>query len=186
MVSGLDERSISILREADGKGACGDIMPHLPILFSLAFGLGAKKVLEIGTRDGCSTLALLAALEKTNGKLVSIDINDCPIARKRIEACGLSSHWHFIKGHSDDVVSAASSFGPFDILFIDANHSYEQCRKDFNNYSKMLAPAGFVALHDPILFSGGVGRVVSELRASYSEILTLPYCNGLTIVRNVP
>lgn len=47
-----------------------DIQHHLGLLFSLAKG----NVLELGTRSGVSTAALLAGVERNGGFVYSVDI----------------------------------------------------------------------------------------------------------------
>lgn len=180
--SGLDLRSLLILSEADGRGQPLDIGSHLLVLFSLALGIEAKAAVEIGVRGGNSTLALLAALEKTGGRLLSIDIEACQEAGHKIARLGLSDRWTFMQTSSDAAIGTARTHAPFDLAFIDGNHSYAQCRKDFDNYS-VMAPGGFVVFHDAIAFPNDVGKVVAEIRAAGKEVFTFPYCNGLTIVR---
>lgn len=82
----------------------------------------------------------------------------------------------------------------FDVIFIDADHSFEQCKTDFINSLKILNRLGLIVLHDtdPISkdftqqeFCGDSYRIISWLRDNYSEldILTLPYSvTGLTLV----
>ena len=42
----------------------------------------------------------------------------------------------------------AGKLGSYDLIFIDANHTYEYVKKDFENYIKLLNPGGVLALHD--------------------------------------
>jgi len=58
--------------------------PTLPayqaLLYAIVRGTNAKLVYEIGVRQGFSTRAILEALSKTGGRLVSCDIVDCQAA----------------------------------------------------------------------------------------------------------
>jgi predicted O-methyltransferase YrrM len=54
----------------------GDSDKHLMTLFSIALGTKSKKILELGVRNGKTTLPLLLAAKINNGKVISIDIND--------------------------------------------------------------------------------------------------------------
>src|SRR5678810_372588 len=69
-----------------------DIQHHLGLLFSLAHG----NVLELGTRGGVSTVALLAGVELRGGHVWSVDIEDCSGV--------LPPHpqWTFVQGDSRD------------------------------------------------------------------------------------
>jgi len=82
----------------------------------------------------------------------------------------------------------------FDVIFIDADHNFEQCKIDFINSLKILNRSGLILLHDtdPISkdftrqeFCGDSYKIISWLRENYSDldILTLPYSvTGLTLV----
>lgn len=55
-----------------------------------------------------------------------------------------------LHGNTQDpaIVEEARKLGPYDWIHIDADHSYEGVKKDWENYSTMLAPKGIVAFHD--------------------------------------
>lgn len=46
------------------------------------------------------------------------------------------------------VLNIVERFGPFDLIFIDANHTYEFIKLDFNNYKNYLAKGGVIGFHD--------------------------------------
>jgi hypothetical protein len=49
---------------------------------------------------------------------------------------------------SKRVLNIVDKFGLFDFIFIDANHTYEYVKKDFENYIKMLDKHGVIGFHD--------------------------------------
>lgn len=51
-----------------------------------------------------------------------------------------------IRGLSHDVARTWAT--PLDLLFIDANHSYEAVLRDFDDWSPFVKPGGWVAFHD--------------------------------------
>ena len=52
-----------------------------------------------------------------------------------------------------------------DYLHIDGDHSYEQVKKDFKNYSKKVKKSGFITLHDAAEYSPcGVRKYLNELK----------------------
>lgn len=59
-----------------------------------------------------------------------------------------------------------------DFLFIDADHSYEGVKMDFEMYSPLVKPGGIIALHDIHLPSAGVGKFWNEIKKNsiYKEI----------------
>jgi len=81
----------------------------------------------------------------------------------------------------------------FDMIFIDADHSYESVKKDFNNSLKILNRGGIIILHDTdpesdSLFSkgycGDAYKIVNELELDKNlNVITLPIQEaGLSIV----
>jgi len=50
------------------------------------------------------------------------------------------------KGDSAKVVPTLR--GPFDLIFIDGNHTYEATKVDYQNSRRLLAPKGFIAFHN--------------------------------------
>mgnify|MGYP001250354820 CR=1 FL=1 len=65
------------------------------------------------------------------------------------------------------VQNKANMLGPYDLIFIDANHAYEFVRKDFENAVTMISPHGIIAMHDIFAPSApGVGKFWKELEAS--------------------
>lgn len=53
----------------------------------------------------------------------------------------------------------------FDIIFIDADHSYAGVTNDINNYRSFLKPGGFLIFHDTICCDG-VACATNELKSS--------------------
>lgn len=55
-----------------------------------------------------------------------------------------------LQGMSQDpeLIEQARELGPYDFIFIDADHRYAAVRADWENYRGMLAPGGVFAFHD--------------------------------------
>lgn len=55
-----------------------------------------------------------------------------------------------ICGNSDkkENLEIIKKFQPYDLIFIDGSHEYEDVKKDLNNYGKMLSEHGILAAHD--------------------------------------
>lgn len=51
---------------------------------------------------------------------------------------------------------------PIDVLFIDANHSYEDCKQDIEKYSPFVKKGGVILFHDCDETSPGVVQAVNE------------------------
>jgi predicted O-methyltransferase YrrM len=111
----------------------------------------AKVAVEIGTFEGRTSAALAPVVA---GTLFSVD----PFPAGRIGVCygewiakinarrSAIKNVRFVKGFSHDV---APGFGePIDFLFIDADHSYEAVRRDWDDWVSKVVDGGVVALHD--------------------------------------
>lgn len=96
------------------------------VLYDSVLAINAKIVVELGTFQGSSTDALSRAVEKTGGKVYTIDneIGGVPIAeaKQRLEG---RANIEFIKG---DSIAVGESWdkGDVDMVFCDSDHSYEQ------------------------------------------------------------
>lgn len=84
--------------------------------------IGAKKVVEVGTLAGYSAIRMARGLGD-GGKLWSIEYDErhAEVARKNIEAAGLSDRVEVRVGAGLDVLPALEEHGPFDAVFIDAD-----------------------------------------------------------------
>lgn len=82
-----------------------------------------RRVLEIGTSNGISTIWLAAALRAIGATepLVSIerDAGKLAQARENLERAGLAGHVRLLHGDATETVAALS--GPFDCVFFDAD-----------------------------------------------------------------
>ena len=88
-----------------------DMRQNLWLLYSLAVGICARDMLEVGANDGTSTLALLKAAHETDGRVLSVDVVDVPHARAIVGALELGDRWEFRLGDSRDVLPALRADG---------------------------------------------------------------------------
>lgn len=90
----------------------------------LAKTCNAKKILEIGTFVGYSTIWMARALPQ-DGKLISLELNPdyAAIAQKNISNCGLEKMVDIRIGKAIDILQQliANEESPFDMIFIDAD-----------------------------------------------------------------
>lgn len=91
------------------------------LLSILARNSGARRVLEIGTSNGYSTIWLAAAVAETGGHVISIErsAEKQAMARENLERAGLSGHVGLILGDATAVVRELA--GPLDFVFFDAD-----------------------------------------------------------------
>ena len=136
-----------------------DISDHLTTLFLLTAEFNLKRILELGVRDGLSTIALTEAASQIDGHVWSIDIDSCDLAKKKIAQINLNKYWTFIQGN--DIEIGNSWKQELDHIFIDTSHVYQHTLDEINTYEKFLVKNGFITFHDTRSFPG-VLRAIKE------------------------
>jgi hypothetical protein len=126
----------------DRLSVWSDIQGHLEFMHDLVVSEDAKVVVELGVRDGVSTSALLAAVEKTGGLLWSVDTESIPPQPWDFED---DVPWRCIRG--DDLTLAYSPHMPgrIDICFIDTVHWFHHTLAELRLYAPK---SEIVLLHD--------------------------------------
>lgn len=116
----------------------------------------AKKILEIGTLAGYSTIWLARALPK-NGKLITLEYEPlhARVAQKNIEHAGLESIVEIREGKALDLLPklVEEGAGPFDMIFIDADKTPY---KEYFDWSLKLSRSGTLIVSDNVIREGKV------------------------------
>jgi|TARA_R110000851_G_scaffold848_3_gene2890 predicted O-methyltransferase YrrM len=176
----------------------GDSDRHLTTLLGIALGSKAKTIIELGVRGGGTTLPLLEAARINDGMLFSVDIEDTDFEPNKEQM----EHWSFHKGDSIGYLRQIPSKVNIDLIYIDDWHSYEHVKEQLEIIDSLVSPSTIIVLHDlmyggtcPFYHSdltesagdqwakGGPYRAVAELNPQFWEFSTLPWNNGLTILR---
>lgn len=105
--------------------ALGSISPNQgKLLQLLAHMCNAKRILELGTLGGYSTIWLARALPE-DGKLITVeyDANHVAIAQANIRKAGLDNTVEIRHGKCSDIIQQLQSenIPPFDMIFMDAD-----------------------------------------------------------------
>lgn len=126
------------------------------LLHVLARSIGAKRILEIGTLGGYSTIFLARALPP-GGKLITLEYErkHADVARANIERAGLSHLVDIRLGKAIDSLPkiAAESGAPFDFVFIDAD---KPGNADYFAWALKLARVGTMIVVDNVVRKGDV------------------------------
>jgi predicted O-methyltransferase YrrM len=159
---------------------------HLLFFYNLIVQSRANRVLEIGVGGGLSSLAFLCGVKELNGLLVSIDIQLRDDTVGRIRKLGLYPFWKPVVGLSGhiDTVTTVSKLGPFDVLFIDGDHTFEGCSLDYRNFVPMVRMGGYILIHDTISRSG-VWRFVQALERKGMGGCNFTFSQGLYVLRKL-
>ena len=97
----------------------------------LAQSIGARRILEIGTLGGYSTIWLARGLQP-GGRLISLELDprSAKVARANLDRAGLADNVAIKVGRALDTLPGLAAGAPFDLVFIDADkpstpHYYE-------------------------------------------------------------
>jgi len=94
------------------------------LIYVLALSKGAKRIVEIGTSHGYSTLWLASAAKANGGRVVTCDANPERIAaaRSNFADAGLTDVIEILEGDARGTLRDRGE--PVDLVFIDAEKSY--------------------------------------------------------------
>lgn len=177
-----------------------DIAWHLPTLYWLA-RTGCGDVIELGVRNGFSTIALLAGASERGRQLYSYDID--PTCEWRAMATWskhmpllrwlVGNHWRF---RSQDSVAAAYDWGVQHgpswrrpgLLFVDTSHGYDRTLAELRAWHDKLSAKSVICGHDYSLPSAGVRAAVATFCEDHRGQYTMQstdHTNGLFILRRI-
>jgi predicted O-methyltransferase YrrM len=176
----------------------GDSDKHVMTLYSIALGMKAKRILELGVRGGSTTLPLILAADKNGGTLTSVDIEQTSFT---LPSNISPRTWNFIKSDALSFLKLQNPSEPYDLIYVDDWHAYEHVKAELNEIDRLVSPKSVILVHDLMYgntcphyhsditmttgqwANGGPYRAVAELSSQFWEFSTLPYNNGLTLLR---
>lgn len=132
---------------------------HVPIIENISMEVllnvlkikQAKKILEIGTAIGYSSIRMAMALPDSIIVTIDNDYERIQQAKMYVSRAQLDDQIHIYCGDARSSAEILKTFGPYDALFIDAAKS--QYKQYFNEFSQMVCPGGIV-ISDNVLFRG--------------------------------
>ena len=99
-------------------------------------------ILELGVREGISTKRFIEVCNRNNGKLTSIDIDDCSKVLN-------DSNWKFIHSSDDNFDYIDKKIDKnFDFLYIDSYHEPNHVQKVFYHYFNFIKLGGLCVIDD--------------------------------------
>jgi caffeoyl-CoA O-methyltransferase len=163
------------------------------LLTMLARLVGARRAVEVGTFTGYGAISIARGLAE-GGKLLCLELSEefASIARRNIEAAGLSDRVEFVVGPADESLRAMPEEPTFDYAYLDAD------KRAYPAYYDLLVPRlvpGGLLLIDNVLLRGRVvdpqddrSRIVDDLNNRITadervDSVMVLVADGLTLVR---
>ena len=160
--------------------------------------MNAKKIIEVGTFTGYSSLVMALALHQ-NGQIISCDISEkyTEVARKFWQEAGVSNKITLLMGLAKDSLADLiqnGDAGKFDMAFIDADKANYKIY--YENCLDLLRPGGLILI-DNVLWSGKTANseemdadtiAIRELNFALQkdkriDLSLIPIGDGLTLAR---
>ena len=175
----------------------GDSDRHLISIFAIALASKGKTYVELGVREGHTSQPLYEAAKANGGRLWSVDINEPTEYRPS----STDIHYEFVQQDSIEFLQVWPKDKKIDVVFVDDWHSYEHVKRQLELLDQCVGPSSVILLHDLMYgntdpfyhadlahhegqwASGGPYRAIAELNPQFWEWSTLPWNNGLTILR---
>jgi len=174
--------------EAAGLPAISVSAPQGKFLHLLARIAGARRILEIGTLAGYSTIWLARALPP-GGRLVTLEFDPkhADVARANLERAGLSGIVDLRVGRAIEALPALAADERFDFVFIDADKPSTPAYFDWA--LRLTRPGGLIVV-DNVVRKGGVtdtsgaDRDVEGMRQFLAKLAQEPRASG-TVIQTV-
>jgi predicted O-methyltransferase YrrM len=152
-----DEVLDSVLRASDEAGLPSHHVSPTQgkLLHLLARACGAKRILEIGTLAGYSTIWLARALQ-AGGRLVTLEANPhhADVARQNLALAGLSDVVEVRTGPALETLPGLEErWAPFDFVFIDADKASSA---EYFLWALKLSRVGSVIITDNVVREGAL------------------------------
>ncbi|MGC1869584.1 MAG: DUF1442 domain-containing protein [Acidobacteriaceae bacterium] len=146
-------------------------------LSALASGIGARKIVEIGGSSGISTIALAAAAQQTQGKLISLEIEPARQAESKQTIANLDLS-EFVDFRLGDAAQTLPQLKDIEFVLIDCE------KQDYIRFFDMLQLLpGAIVVADNIL-SHHLTDYVAHVRSQRGAAsVTLPIGQGLELTR---
>ena len=150
------------------------------LLSILVRSSGAKRVLEIGTSNGYSTIWLAAAVAESGGRVISIErsADKQAMARENLTRAGLSERVELKLG--DATATVRDLAGPFDFVFFDADRL--SAPEQLKILAPKLAPQVLVAADNALSHPDEIAGYLSAIAGLKDfEHLVVPVGKGLSL-----
>lgn len=195
---GIAQTNVSLLRALDRLDEVSVTVRELVVVASIVKHLRARRILEIGTSNGNTTLNMAANADE-DARVTTVDLPpdfqgefalDIPDAAKNAtERQQVGAHF---KGHSlarqitsvfadSATLDWSTLAGPFDLIFIDGCHAHDYVIRDTENALRQVRPGGVILWHDY-----GTIEDVSRAVDTFAERLRISVIRSTSLAVGLP
>ena len=160
------------------------------LLMLLAQAMGARKILEVGTLGGYSTIWLARGLAP-GGSLITLEANAdyAKVAEANLARAGVADRVEIRVGRALDTLPplAADGAGPFDLVFIDAD---KPPTTEYFQWALKLTRPGGIIIVDNVVREGAIldadreDRMVQGIRRFFDAVAAEPRVDA-TVIQTV-
>lgn len=150
------------------------------LLYRMPLELGPGSYADVGVLKGQSTACLMHGIHDIggNGTVYAVDL----FGTGQKNESGFKQAPEWLKNYRKEqnlssgleiLIGDSAEWGrrlntPFRFVFIDADHSYAACKRDWEAWSRLVEVGGCVAFHDCHMLD--VNRVISEIPDNWKLI----------------
>ncbi|HJQ78724.1 MAG TPA: O-methyltransferase [Lacipirellulaceae bacterium] len=148
------------------------------LLAILILGTRARRILEIGTSNGYSTLWLADAVRAAHGSVVTVEVSagKAELARQNLERAGLS-RWVRQEVMDAGQFLSGQAASQFDMIFLDSDRG--QYTAWWPRLQRVLVPGGMLVVDNAVSHAAEMEGFIMQVRgASGWRTAVVPIGNG--------
>lgn len=155
--------------------------PDMTVLASVLVASQARRVLQLGTFLGYSSVVLADIIAAANHdwRFVSVDPNPQyqAVSEKYTKSAGLDKCEYWTGASQDPAIVARAALEQWDCIYIDTTHQYQQTVTELGLYAPLAIPQTVMLFHDASTHAqtldlggaGGVKRALTEFLAAHPD-----------------
>jgi predicted O-methyltransferase YrrM len=155
-------------------------------LYGMVRMVKPEKILEIGTFEGDTAIAMAKGLRDNNfGHLITLDIKDFN-QENNIKEVGLEKYVKCIKDKPEQFLAELTN-NYFDMAFIDDGHSYHEAMRDLENCHRLVKTHGYILGHDVLMVNSvnlAYTTFLDKHKAQYHNLIVSSY-DGVFILKKL-
>lgn len=163
-------------------------------LFNFCYKMRCKRVLEIGTGFGLSTVWMARSLQEIDADAMIVTVDNLSegqlgsrgqkFLKTIAKELDVSRNVRSVVGDAADLCSKESAES-FDMIFVDGNHNFNNPIRDYFAGARIVKPKGSIVFHD-VQSKYTVGEaIVSGIRDGWSPVVYPTSCRLGVLYRDM-